>query len=292
MQKGIVFLNYANPEYPQLTILQRNPVGGDVEPLVIFPHFDFSNYLYDDCTVDTFDRYILVACKTATATANDTILLCDLTTGTVDITSFTARTFANDAGILYAGSSITQTVYKQFNGFDDDGYSISNYWISRGDDLRPAPGPKGGRMRRGAPQGLLKFRKLRLKGLIDFNQSYEVYISYDDAGFQLVGTIRGNASYVDDSMPQEIGGSMIGGPQVGSDVFTTVFPYFAELKIKTPKFRKRTIKFVAKGIGYVDVESITDHSITVFDNKIPSRFRSKQNVSLDGLSTDEAVPEY
>src|SRR6476661_564814 len=61
-------------------------------------------------------------------------------------------------------------------------------------------------------------------------------LHYDDAGFQLVGTILGSGSDVDDTMPEEIGASLIGGPQVGADVLSTVFPYYAELKIKTPKF--------------------------------------------------------
>lgn len=283
-QKGIVFMNTANPERPELTILQRNPIGGEVEPTILFPHFKFSNYTYDDCTIDTFERYILVFCRTATATANDTILLCDLAQGTVDITSFNGRTSVSDGGYLYIGSSITRTVYRLYDGFDDDGVAISNYWIGKGDQLTPGKRQPG--------RGLKKSRKLRLKGRIDFNQSYEVYVSYDDAGFQLVGTVRGDGSYVDNTQPEEVGASLIGGPQVGADVLTTVFPYFVELKIKAPKFRKRTIKYIAKGIGYVDIELQVDHNITVFEDRIPSRFRSKQNVTLDGVSTDQALPQY
>jgi DNA topoisomerase VI subunit B len=97
---------------------------------------------------------------------------------------------------------------------------------------------------------------------------------------------------VDYNAPEAIGVSIIGAAQIGADIATTVFPYFAELKIKSPKFRKRMIKFVAGGIGYLDIEAMADVNITGFENRIPKRFRSKQNVSLDGLSTDQANPSY
>jgi hypothetical protein len=283
--KGIVFVNTANPEKPELTILQRNPVGGEIEPLVLFPAFKFSNYVYDDCAINDYERYLLIACKTANATANDTILLCDLTDGTVDILSFNARTFAPDSGYLYIGSSVTQTVYQLFSGFDDDGLAIDNYWISKDENLRP-------HLRKYVPEVLKKVRYLRLRGRIDPNQYYEVYVSYDDSGFQLVGTVRGTGSYVDSSEPQEIGANIIGGSQIGGDVVTTIFPYYLQLKLKSPKFRKRMVKFVAKGIGYVDIEAMVDHQILPFENRIPKRFRIDQNLSLDGLSTDQANPSY
>lgn len=135
-------------------------------------------------------------------------------------------------------------------------------------------------------------RKLRLKGRIQPDQYYEVYISYDDAGFQLVGTVRGDGTYVDFNEPEAVGVSIIGTSQIGADVISTVFPYFLEIKLKAPKFRKRLVKFVAKGIGYVDIELMADRTITVFENRIPKRFRVKENVSLDGQSTDQNNPAY
>lgn len=285
MQQGIIFMNTANPARPVLTLLERSATAVEVEPRALFPQFKFANYTYDDCTIDTFERYVLIACKSSTASSNDTVLLCDIAQDTVDITSFNVRTFAPDSGYLYIGSSITQSVYKLYDGFDDDGVAISNFWTGKGDTLAP-------QTRRIVPRGLKKVRKLRLKGRIDVAQSYEVYISYDDAGFQLVGTIRGTGSYVDDTQPEMIGSSIVGGPQVGADVITTIFPYFTELKLKAPKFRIRTIKFVALGIGYVDIEYTCDHGINVFEDRLPSRFRQKQNVSLNGLSTNQALPTY
>ena len=63
--------------------------------------------------------------------------------------------------------------------------------------------------------------------------------------------------------------------------------YFAELQFSFGKFRKRAVKFVATGSGYVSVDLYADQKIQMFENKIPSQYRSKQNVSLDGTQTDQ-----
>jgi len=128
---GIVFMNTANQEKPEMTILKKNLTGDAVIPEVLFPQFKFSNYLYDDCTIDTYERYILVACKTLEATNNDTILLCDVSNKTVDIISYAGRTFARSAGSLFMGSSVGQSVYQLFSGFDDDTFAISNFWTGK-----------------------------------------------------------------------------------------------------------------------------------------------------------------
>jgi len=44
--------------------------------------------------------------------------------------------------------------------------------------------------------------------------------------------------------------------------------------------------FRAKGIGYVDISSINDHDILFFDDRIPKKYRVKQNVSLDGKTNN------
>ncbi len=276
--KGIVFINTANKERPELTILQLNPLGGNVEPVQLFPHFKFSDYTYDECVIDTYGKFVLVSCKSSGATSNNITLLCDVSDNKVDITSYAAKTFAKNGISLYMGSSITQSVYEVFSGFDDDSALIENFWISKGEMYKA--------------NSLKKYRRQRLMGLIDASQSYEVYISYDDGEFGLVGTVLGNASYVDTSSPQSIGSSLIGAEQIGGDSTTTVYPYFLELKVKTPKFRKRTIKLVALGYGYVSVDSLMDFGVLVFEQRIPKRYRVKQNVSLDGATTDMANPEF
>ena len=277
--KGIIFMNTANPEKPEFNILQKNTTGDAVEPFSLFQHFKFANYNYDDCTLDTYNRYFVIACRTPNAVANDTILLCDQLNNTVDITSYAGRTFAKNDGILYMGSSINQSVYELYTGYDDDGYPINNFWSGKSETW-------------GANK-LKKYRKLRLKGRISLEQSYGVYIDYDNNGFQLVGTVLGSGSYVDVTSPQSIGSNMVGTEPVGGGEFSIIYPYYLELRLKkVPKFRSRTVKFVALGIGYVDIDSQSDMMIDTFEEKLPAKYRQKQNVTLDGATTDRATPEY
>lgn len=273
--KGIVFLNTALSSDPQLTILKKNEIGSEVEPYPMFPHFDFSGYSFTDCAIDIYDRYIIVACKGAGSTYNNKILLCDMVSETVDETEFAARCFARNGDNLYAGSALTESTYLMYNGFDDDGLSVSNEWISKGEQYEAL----------GIAESLKKIKKLRVKGFIDPDQALQVYVSYDDSGFALVGKILGSGGYVDFNTPQSIGGNIVGTTQIGGADLSVAYPFYAELKLKCPKFRKRTVKFVASGIGYVSIESLMDFHIDIFEKRIPSRFRSKQNVGLDG-STD------
>lgn len=279
MQLGIVFMNSAKHELPELTILERNPLGGDVLPKVFFQHFQFANYDYSDCTIDTYDKYILVACKSIGATNNDTILLCDAENKTVDITSYAARTFAKDSGNLYCGSSITETIYNLYNGWDDDGSNIDNIWTGKGELWKS--------------ENLKKYRKIRLMGNISADQSYEISINYDGAGSQVVGTVLGSGSYVDYTSPQTVGSNIIGSAQVGGDDIGETYPYFIEIRLKkVPKFRKRQISYRALGIGYVDINSHLDLGIETYEGKIPTRFRQKQNVSIDGATENLDNPDY
>lgn len=277
--KGIVFMNVSNPEKPELTILQKNITGDNIEPTQLFPHFKFSNYNYDDCTVDTYERYILVSCRSSGALNNDTILLCDPTINSVDITKFSGRTFAKDSGHLYMGSSLAENVYDMFSGFDDEDNKIDNFYITKDEGFDT--------------ERLKKYRKLRLKGRISSDQSVSVYINYDNNGYQLVGTILGSGSYVDYTSPQTIGSNMIGDSQIGGDDTTNIYPYFMEIRLKkVPKFKKRSIKFIADSFGYIDINYIMDWDLMYFESKIPSAYRQKQNVSLDGTGVNQDIPEF
>ncbi len=276
---GIIFINTANQEKPEMTILKKNLTGDAVIPEILFPHFKFANYLYDDCTIDTYERYILVACKTLEATNNDTLLLCDLTNKTVDITSYAGRTFARSAGSLYMGSSIVQSVYQLFSGFDDDTFAISNFWTGKSETWNT--------------NKLKKYRKLRLKGNISADQSFEVYVNYDGTGLQQIALVQGSGSYVDYTSPQSIGANLIGSSQIGGDTLVNIYPYYLAIKLrKVPKFRNFQLTYKALGYGYVDIDSAAFFDIEEYENKIPARFRLKENVNPTTGSTDNANPVY
>jgi hypothetical protein len=181
-------------------------------------------------------------------------------------------------GRLYGGSTISQTTYELFSGFDDDGYPIINYWIGNGDTY--------------GSDILKKVKKLRYMGVMDPNQAVEVYMQLDNGDWSLVGTIRGDGSYVDYSSSFAIGTYLIGESIVGGEATAEVYGFTIELKVRVTKFRKRNIKFVATKIGYVSITRATDFDIWKYEDRLPKKYRSKQNVSLDGTETDMDNPDY
>ena len=275
--QGILYMNTANPSHPRFGVIQRNPLGDNFDALELFPHYDFAPFTYDDCLVDTWDRYIVISCKD-NADENNVLLLCDVTNKTVDRTYYGIRASTKAGGYLYGGDPLSQTTYELFTGFDDLGQPIVNYWNSKGEIF--------------GAEILKKVRKLRFQGKISADQYIEIYLQLDDSSFALVGTIRGDGTYIDYGTTYAIGTTVIGSTTVGGGDTVNVYRYFCELRIKTAKFRKRMVKFVAGGIGYASIEQANDFDILTYSEKVPSKYRSKQNVSLDGTQTDLPNPDF
>jgi len=49
--QGIVFMDTANREKPQLTILTPNQIGDNLTPAILATQFDFSAYEWDMCAM-------------------------------------------------------------------------------------------------------------------------------------------------------------------------------------------------------------------------------------------------
>ena len=285
---GIMLLNVANPTFPMLQIIKRNTLGDNFDTGPLFPHFSWANYTYTDVTIDTWDTYVLIACAEK-STENNRLILADATKKSVDVMYYGARTFTKNGGYLYAGDPVSQTTYELFTGFDDNGIAVQNQWTSRGEsyleNLTRA-------LRLRFAGRLCKVKHLRLRGFISPNQAVQVYITADDGDAQLVGTIVGSGDYVDYTSSFALGTSFIGAGTIGGDDGVNVYKFTADIKVKVGKFRKRQVKFVATGIGYVAITSLVDVKIGFFDSHMPKKYRNKQNVSLDGLSTNQANPSY
>jgi len=273
---GIVFMNTANESKPRLNIIERNPLGDNFINKDLFSHFKFENYTYDDVVLESWDRYVVIGCR-ENSNDNNRILLCNVKDNTVDSVGYTARTFTQDGGILYAGDSVSTATYELFTGFDDLGSTISNFWDSKEEDY--------------GQNSLKKTKRYRFRGRIAPDQVVSVYIGLDGGGTQLIGTIRGDGGYVDAGSSHAIGTYMVGGEEVGGATTISVSNYYLELKIKTAKFQGRKLRFVAEGFGYFDMESIEDFDIWEYQDKIPAKYREKANVSLDGETTDLSNPE-
>lgn len=271
--KGTVFLNTVNPTKPELTILQRNVTGTSIEPKVLFKHFKFENYNYDDACITPYDRWVVLMCRTLGATNNDTMLMCDLTSNKVDIVGYSGRVGVTDGAAFYVGDSITKSTINTFDGFDDLTNSIDAFWTSKDHTF--------------SAENLKKTRRLRFKGFIDPDQSVKVYTNLDEAGFTHVGTIWGGASYVNYNNSQAIGANFVGEAQIGGDDITNAYGYFMEIKVRTGKYRKISVKLEPTEIGYFDFDTITFWDNLVFEDRLPKANRQKQNVSLNGQSVDQ-----
>ena len=274
---GIMYMDTGNPSEPRISLLRRNPVGDNFVTEEIFPQFKFQKYTYDDVALEVWDSYLVVACRES-SDFNNRLLMCNAREKTVDVAPYSARCFCKNDGLLYAGDPLATTSYEMFTGFDDNGFKVDNLWESKNDSYSYA--------------GLKKVKRFRFRGQIAPDQSISVYAKTDNDDYQLVGTILGSGDYVDYNTTQSIGTSFIGEEIIGGGNETSVYPFLMELKIKLGKFRVRKIKLVANGYGYCSIQQLTDHDLWQYEDKIPKKYRIKQNVSLDGATVDEDTPGY
>lgn len=265
--KGIMFMNTANESKPKVQIIQQNITGDNFDTIDLFAHFDFRTYEYDDALLDSWDEYLIIGCKEDN-NENNVLLLGNIRNNTVDPTPYGIRTSTKVDGVLYGGDPVSMSTYELFTGFDDNGFAITNGWESNGELF--------------GADVLKKIKKERYKGKIDPNQRVGVYISLDNGDYAKIGTIRGDGTYVDYGVSYAMGTTFVGSSPVGGGSGSSVYAFMLQLKIKTAKFRKRKIKFIAEAIGYVSIEAMTDFDIWTYQDKLPARYRSKQNVSLDG----------
>lgn len=274
---GIVYVDTGHATNPRMSIVQRNPVGDNFLTAELFSHFDFSQFTYTDVVVDTWDKFVVVGCQYGGAD-NNRILLCNVPDKTIDVAPYGIRAFTKNAGVLYGGDPLSLTSYELFTGFDDMSTKVTNEWISANDTF--------------GYQALKKSKKLRFRGRIDPSQSIQVYLSVDNSAWQRVGTIVGSGDYVDYNSSYALGTTYIGQDTIGGGLTTTIYNFLMEIKIRVEKFRKRRIKFVATGYGYCSIQQMTDWDIWTYADVIPRTSRITQNVSLDGLTTDQSSPSY
>jgi len=265
--QGIVYLNTANPSKPVLSIIEKNPIGDNFTSKPLFNQFAFEDYDFTDVVLASWDRYVIVTAR-ENADANNRMIMCNMLEKIVDVAPYEVSSFCQFNGLLHAGSSLSETSYVLFSGFDDIGFKVPNIWEGRSDTYDR--------------DSLKKVKRIRLKGNISANSTVKVYVSYDNDGYTQIGTIRGDGSYVDYSNPTLVGASLVGEELVGGGVAITVYPYFIEFKIRSRKFRARKFKFVRDEIGYATIQKVTDVDIWEYQDKLPAKYRQKQNVSLDG----------
>lgn len=259
---GIVFMDTSNPETPRLTRLEYNLAGDKLIPNELAPHFDFSEYEWDKCAMRTFGEYIVFSGRDKDKTYNNKLFRWNSRLNSVDVLPYRADTLASSEGVMYTGDSLTENVYKVFNGFDDEEGVITNFWNGNEDRFKTS--------------SLKRYKWQVLKGLISIDQSIEVYASYDGGAYQLVATISGTADYVDKEQSVTIGSLEIGSGEVGGGgAGVTAYYFYHEFKIRTPKFGKRVLRFKATGIGHASISFIDEKEVQLSGSsrRIPKKYR-------------------
>ena len=271
---GIIFLNTANPDKPMLTTLQLTTSGSSLEPIVLCPQYDFSLFLWDNCWLETYGEYVVISGKTKLSDTNNRVFAFHTRLNITDALPYNVNSFIKSEGYLYAGSSVNGSVSRIFDGFDDDGLPIENYWKGR-DELF-------------STTRLKKIKYVQYKGKISRTQVIQIFKDYDNSGYQLVGTIRGDQSYVDQTISYTVGSAGIGTASIGGNSSEIIYPFVLQIKLlNVPKFRQASTMFSALNIGWASIEKMTDKDVRFFEERLPKKYRQKQNVSIDGTLDDQ-----
>jgi len=246
--EGIVYLDYTNPNNPAVRVLKTSQFSSVVIPNDISETLELASYGFDYPVVYDWGNYYILVCQKITNAVNDTFnsvaFLYNKVSKLWDRCDFYASCLADYEGGLIAGDSISKNVNRLFNGYDDEGGVIDNAYITEQSNL-------------GLVEGTQKFNIFNIDGFINPDQSFDIYASYDDGNFSLIGTVDGNGSYVDFTQGHIVGGSTVGEAVVGSGGQPNSFHFQYEFKVNSDRFHYIQLKFVAKGVGALQINSWT-----------------------------------
>lgn len=258
---GIFYIDTSTPEKPYFRRLTFESNSLEVLPSPITLNIDLAGYVFDQSVSYEWGDYILFFFKSATSSNNDTTMVYHKVWKSIDILDYYVSCAENNAGTLLGGDSLSNNVQRLFTGFTANGSAINNYWIGNLSLLQI--------------DELKKFKRLTIKGQIDVDQSVDVYLSYDDANFVNVGTISGTGDYVSTTPTNVIGSPQVGESEIGGGgTGISAYDYTYEIRVRSPKFDRVKIKFMATDVGYASVSEINYYDIQLYGQKNLNRFRT------------------
>ena len=252
-----------------IQLLEQNAVGNNVKPKKLFVWFDFDAYTYDDAFMTSYHGNTLIFCKKTGSTFNDSIISLNITKKTVDVFNYRGRRASLlSNGEILVGDSLTKTIYKIFDGFNNLDNVITAFWASKHENH--------------GTNRLKKTRYFYARGSIGRSQNIKVFISLDRSDYTQIGTILGDGSYVSFSNSGAIGVDTLGTTVIGGGTGADVNYFELRVKQKLGKYKTRSIKLVPNGFGEFTLEALGDIDILLYENRLPKSRRSKQNVSISG----------
>lgn len=264
---GIVYLDTSIPSQPKVQILEIDENSATavvtVVPNSISDQLDLTQYGFSQAVIfrwNEFDLLTIAPSLNGVVQPNNAVTYVRNTvSGQWDLTDLPASCFEEYEGTLIAGDSFSNNLFTLFSYFDDDGAQINNYWQSKMFSL--------------GVDGLKKFNRFVVKGLIQQDQQLQVSFSFDSGNFTPFFTIMGNGSYVNVGNPVLIGNSTIGSHVIGGggDV-VTAYPFEVEFVVNGDAFEYVQAQFEALGIGFVEIDSFTFKDIRIKSRRVlPSR---------------------
>lgn len=278
---GIYYIDNIDENDPQVRKLAFDYAGVEVVSTTISKPFkingiragiDLSDYNFDDCVFREFGDLILVGCKKITSTENDTIIVINKDSNTIDVRGeYYANTIDIYNGSAIVGESISNNVVTIFSGYDDQEADIDNFWEGSLDDF--------------GTERLKKINNLVLEGNIGPDQKIRVYIADDYGSFTEIldndggAFIDGQGTYIDRTQKVTIGSLTLGRGEIGGGGDgVEAYHYEREVKLKLDKFQKRKIRFKTEGLGWASIQKLVWKDLRIKWLKLPAKYRSSSSV--------------
>lgn len=263
-EDGIVYLDNSVPSQPRVQILtiEDNSATAVVTivPTPLSDQLDLTSFGFSKVAIFRWNEYDIMACAPSLngviQNQNNALYVRNIHSKQWDYCDIPASCFDEFNGTLVAGDSFSNNIFTLFSGLDDDGANINNYWQGKVFNL--------------GTDGLKKFNRFVIKGLIQQTQSIQVSFAFDSGNFVQLATVSGTGPYVNVGNPVLVGANTIGSHVVGGggDVLTA-YPYEVEFLIPCDLFEYVQPQFVAPSIGYVSIESFIFKDIRLKSRRVP-----------------------
>jgi hypothetical protein len=268
---GIFYIDDTDQADPQIRLLTLNRIGTDVIPVSIskarklnaegtIVGLDLSNYRFDKAVMREWGDFVILACRYKDSSKNDTLITYNKLHGSLDKHTLSASSLVVYNGTLVCGDSVSSNNYTLFSGFDDDDSLINNSWEGSLSDF--------------GTDYIKKVKKFIVQGKIQASQSFDIYVALDSGSYSLVGSISGSGTYVDAGNPFLVGTETIGSHVIGDGGDgVNAFNYEHILVLKSDKFNRIKLKFVATGIGFLTITMYKWFDIRLYAKKELIKYR-------------------
>lgn len=243
---GIPYLDFTDSHDPKMRMLELAQFSSDVIPVSISDELDLSPYGYDHPLVFQWGNFYLLEAQKITNGVNDPNNNVTFMRNNIskwwDKFDFEVNRFEHFNGILLGGDSVSNNIFRLFDGYDDDGSPINNFRIEPKYNL--------------GVMGLKRCNRIYVDGYINPAQSFDILIQFDAGNFVKIGTINGTDSYVDLGSGIMVGSTLVGSQvigQPGSGV--NAYHFEREFVIGSDFFEYITLQFQATAVGALQINT-------------------------------------